>query len=244
MRSLSTLDTTDDESSANDDLRPDSGSALTRALLRWYRSSGRHDLPWRNTKEPWAVLLAELMLQRTRADLVVPIYKETLRRYPTPAALADAHPTAAETLMRPLGLAHRLPRLQAAAAACRNRVPQTYDELMKVPGVGPYAATATLCLAFGKQVAVVDPTVIRVLERLGVVSSDRSRPRSDPKVWAAAQRRVPPRRARDWNLAILDLGALVCRPKPRCPECPLLRWCPTGQSVTGKPPRVIAPPAL
>lgn len=137
--------------------------------------------------------------------------------------------------VRPLGYSHRNMRLQAAADACRAGVPRTMGRLMAVPGVGRYAATATLCLAFGRRLAVIDPTIIRLLDRLGLATSDRARPRDDPALWAAAQALLPRRDARTWNLALLDLGALVCQPKPRCPECPLLSLCPFGQDVAHVP---------
>ena len=121
-----------------------------RALLRWYRNAGRHDLPWRQTHDPWQVLLAELMLQRTRADLVAPVYLETIRRWPTAQALGDANPAHARRVLSPLGLAHRSSRLQDAAQACAGGVPRTYEGLIEIPGVGRYAATATLCLAFDR----------------------------------------------------------------------------------------------
>jgi A/G-specific adenine glycosylase len=178
------------------------------------------------------VLLAELMLQRTRADLVVPVYREGLARWPTAADLAGAEPrTVAETL-RPLGLSHRVSRLLEAAAMCRDGVPRTRNRLLAVPGVGPYAATATLCFAYGRRLAVVDPSVIRVVTRLTGVSSDRSRPRTDPRIWKTAGDLIGTSvNPREWNFAMLDLGAIVCRPKPRCHECPLVRWCPTGRRV-------------
>jgi A/G-specific adenine glycosylase len=204
--------------------------AIRRALLRWYRQEGRHDLPWRSSSDPWHVLLAELMLQRTRADLVGPVYQRVLGEWPAAGDLADAPPDFVTDVMRPLGLTHRVPRIQAAAAAVRNGVPKTMRGLLYVPGVGPYVATATLCFAYGRRLAVVDPSVIRILTRLVGLTSDRSRPRTDRRIWEEAQRLLPPRNAREWNFAVLDLGARICRPRPRCPECPVLRYCPTGRA--------------
>jgi A/G-specific adenine glycosylase len=170
------------------------------------------------------------MLQRTRADLVVPVYEEVIERYPSAGALAQAPPREVENLLRPLGYSHRNARIQAAARACEEGVPRTLPGLLAIPGVGRYAASATLCFAFGRRLAIVDPNVIRVLDRLGLGSSIRSRPRDDPSLWEAANVLVPRGAAREWNFGLLDLGALVCRPKARCNECPLLSWCPTGAS--------------
>ena len=212
----------------NDDRPTPQVSLLRRRLLRWHAGHGR-DFPWRRTREPWAVLLSELMLQRTRADLVVAVYEEAMRRYPTAAHFADADAEEIAELLRPLGYLHRNARLQAAARACRAGVPRTMPALLALPGVGRYAATATLCFAYGRRVAVIDPTVTRLLSRLELATSSRARPRDDLTLWNVAGRLVPARRARDWNYAVLDHGALVCRPKPRCSGCPLLELCPTGQ---------------
>lgn len=168
------------------------------------------------------------MLQRTRADLVVTIYEEVLTSYSSAAALADAPSDTLAALLRPLGYTHRNVRVQAAAHACRFGVPATLRDLLEIPGVGAYAAAATLCFGFDRRLAVVDPNIIRVLARLGVASSTTARPRADPGIWRAAQAMLPARSAREWNLGLIDLGATICRPKPRCNECPLLRYCPTG----------------
>lgn len=173
------------------------------------------------------------MLQRTRADLVVPVYDRVLREWPDAAALAVAPPDRIADIMRPLGFGHRIPRIQQAAGAVRDGVPRTMHGLLGIPGVGPYAATATLSFAYGRRLAVVDPSVTRVLSRLTGLTSERTRPRTDPLVWEAAQRLLPARNARDWNFAVLDLGAQICRPRPLCRLCPLLRACPFGQARTG-----------
>jgi A/G-specific adenine glycosylase len=171
------------------------------------------------------------MLQRTRADLVVPVYEEVVERYPSARALAEAPRREVEALLRPLGYTHRNARIQAAARACEEGVPRALPGLLAIPGVGRYAATATLCFAFGRRLAIVDPNVIRVLGRLGIGSSVRRRPRDDPSLWHRASVLVPRHAAREWNFALLDLGALVCRPRPRCEECPLRALCPTGAAM-------------
>lgn len=202
--------------------------AARRALLRWYRAAGRHHLPWRHTRDPWQVLLAELMLQRTRADLVAPVYLKATARWPTADSLAGADPTDVRNVLAPLGLAHRVGRLIGAARTCRDGVPRTQGGLLRVPGVGRYAATATLCFAFGRRVAIVDPSIIRVLERYFGLTPSRSRAREDPQYWEAAAALLPSRMPREWNFALLDLGSLVCRATPHCSECPLSSSCPTG----------------
>jgi A/G-specific adenine glycosylase len=204
-------------------------TALRRKLLRWYRSEGR-TFPWRYRDDSWEVLLSELLLQRTRADLVAPVYEETLSRWPTAGHLADAASPDVEAVLRPLGFLHRNRRVQAVAAACRVAVPRRMDDLMAIPGIGRYAATATLCFAFGRRLAVVDPTVIRLLSRLGIATSSRPRGRDDPVLWTAAQTLAPAKGMRTWNYAMLDLGAVLCRPTPQCGTCPIRDVCPTGQT--------------
>lgn len=183
---------------------------------------------------PWAVLLSELMLQRTRADLVVPVCEQVMRRYPTAPDLADAPSEEVEELLRPLGFLHRNARLQAGAQSCRAGVPRTMDGLLAVPGVGRYAATATLCFAYGRRMAVVDPSVIRSLARLEVFTSTKARPREDSALWAAAQELLPARGARQWNYAVLDHAALICQPRPRCRECPVLEVGRTGLAFVAR----------
>lgn len=202
---------------------------LRRAVLAWFRTHGRHTLPWRLTQDPWAVLLSELMLQRTRADLVTPVYVRVMAHWPTALELAEADPGAVADALRPLGLAHRNVRIRAAAAVCAERgVPRTLEGLLEIPGVGRYSATATLCFAYGRHLAVVDPSVIRILGRLGFGVCKRPRPREDPSVWRAATALLPSRGAREWNYAMLDLGALVCRKQPLCAYCPVRANCPVA----------------
>src|ERR1700689_5524416 len=122
---------------------------VRRRILGWYRSEGR-DFPWRYRDDPWEVLLAELLLQRTRADLVAPVYEAVLRRWDTAGSLADANPAEVELVLRPLGFVHRNERIQAIAGACRMRVPRRIADLMRIRGVGRYVATATLCFAYGR----------------------------------------------------------------------------------------------
>jgi A/G-specific adenine glycosylase len=202
---------------------------IRRRTLAWYRVNGRR-FPWRYEQDPWRVLLAELLLQRTRADLVTPVYGRLLAEWPTAAALAQADAECVSAVLRPLGLEHRNERIQVVADACQNGVPRSLDGLLALPGVGRYAAAATLCFAFGRKTAVLDPTVIRVLGRLDLGSSVRPRPREDLSLWAAAQALVPARDARTWNYALLDFGSTVCRAEPRCGACPLRPLCPSAKA--------------
>ena len=208
---------------------------LRRRILRWYRANGRHDLPWRQTRDPWEVLLAELMLQRTRVDVVERVYRSAIDVYPTAQAFSSASPEAVAELLRPLGLESRSLRLQGVATAVEDGVPRSLEGLLTIPGVGRYAATATLCFGFGRHLGVVDPSIIRIFRRLWGVESTRSRPHTDPEMWAFSTSLVPRRRAREWNWALLDLGAAICRPKPHCSVCPARTSCPVGANAPPEP---------
>ena len=182
--------------------------ALQRALLRWYRAVER-DLPWRRTRDPYAILVSEVMLQQTQVARVVPRYEAWLRRWPTISALAAAAPS--EVLREWVGLGHNRRALAlhgAASVVARDGWP---DDLAALPGVGPYTAAAVASFAFGAQVAAVDTNARRVAERLR-----RGAPAD----------LLPAGRAAAWNQAMMELGATVCTARrPRCQACPVAGWC-------------------
>ncbi len=189
------------------------------ALLHWY-SANRRDLPWRGTSEPYALLVSETMLQQTQVSRVAPRYEEFLGAFPTAAALATAPLSDVLSVWSGLGYNNRARRLQAAALIVVERGwPRTVAGLMELPGVGPYTAAAVACFAFGAQVPAVDTNARRVLSRW------RGRPLSGGALAEAAEGELHGD-ARDWNQAIMDLGATVCLPRsPRCAKCPVARWC-------------------
>ncbi len=187
---------------------------LREALLRWY-GAGRRDLPWRRTREPYAILVSEVMLQQTQVARVVPRYEAWLERWPTVEALAAA--TRAEVLAAWVGLGYNRRALAlhaAAVAVARDGWP---EDLRALPGVGPYTAAAVGSFAFGEQVAAVDTNVARVAGRLG---------RGAPAALLAAGR------AADFNQAMMELGATVCTARAaRCGECPVTAWCASAGHV-------------
>ena len=196
--------------------------ALQRALLGW--AEGRlRDLPWRRTRDPWRVLVAEVMLQQTGVARVLEPYDGFCGRFPTPAACAAAPPAAVVEMWAGLGYNRRALRLHAAAsriAADGGRFPRSLAGLLALPGVGPYTARAVLALAFGSDVGVVDTNVGRVLARLG------GRRLRGAEAQETADSLVPAGRAWLWNQALFDLGATVCvRRAPACGECPLRAHC-------------------
>ena len=170
------------------------------AILAWY-DAVRRDLPWRRTRDPYAILVSEVMLQQTQVARVVPYYEAFLARFPDEAALAPAPVADVLRLWSGLGYNRRALALQAAAAAvARDGWPADVEGLLALPGVGPYTAAAVASFAFGEQAAAVDTNVRRVIERL-----DRRR-RRPPELARRAERLMPGGRAADWNQALMELG--------------------------------------
>ncbi len=207
----------------------DEGAYFRRRLLRWYGFNARQ-FPWRETDDPYLILLSEVLLQRTQAPQVKDNYQAIAAALPTPSALATAPLTAIGEVLRPLGLAKRAVTLKRMAeelvARHEGGVPSGVTDLMSLPGVGRYIAAATAAFATGSRLAVVDANVIRVLARFFGVSSAKKRPRDDPTVWRLAELLLPRSRAADYNRALIDFAALVCRARgPLCAECPLRRKC-------------------
>ncbi len=197
--------------------------AFRAALTSWAATLPR-DLPWRRTRDPWAVLVSETMLQQTQVTRVLPKYEAFLEEFPDVAACANAPVGAVISAWVGLGYNGRAVRLHRAATvvagALGGSFPDTLGGLMTLPGVGPYTARAVLAFAFERDVAVVDTNVARVLAR------QVGRPLDARRVQAAADALVPPRRGWWWNQAMLDFGALVCLKRvPRCESCVVSASC-------------------
>lgn len=180
--------------------------------------------PWRTQQGPWVSLTTEILLQRTRADQVVPVFEKFRRRYPAPEALAREQPDRLLKTIGSLGLRWRAPLMiqMAGIVADRGRVPDQYDELVTLPGVGPYAASAYLSLHRSVRAAIVDSNVVRWIGRLLGVPTDEETRR---KRWLieAVDALTPSRSFRNYNYAVLDFAMKVCRPRPRCDVCPFAR---------------------
>lgn len=204
--------------------RPGPGrGARSTALLRWF-DERRRDLPWRRTRDPWAVLVSELMLQQTQVARVLPRYEAFLARWPTPATCAAAPLAEVVEAWAGLGYNRRAVNLHRAAALVAARADGAFPDdlagLLALPGVGPYTARAVLAFAFEADVGVVDTNAARVLARW------TGRSLRPAEVQAAADAAVPHGQGWAWNQAMLDLGATVCVPRsPRCDECPVTEWC-------------------
>jgi A/G-specific adenine glycosylase len=196
-------------------------SSFTADVLAWGVPRLR-DLPWRRTRDPWAVLVSEVMLQQTQVSRVMPRWESFLSRFPTTAACAGASLADVLREWEGLGYPRRARNLRATAQRVEalGGFPRELDALLALPGVGTYTARALLAFAFELDVAVVDTNIARVYARVG---GERLTPR---RVQAAADAAIPSGDAWMWNQCLMDLGAVLCRPaSPRCGECPLAEQC-------------------
>jgi A/G-specific adenine glycosylase len=209
---------------------PDSQrNGLAAQLLAWY-ADHRRDLPWRRTRDPYHIWVAEVMLQQTQVVTVMPYYERFLARFPTVEALAAASLDGVLKLWEGLGYYARARHLHAAArkvvAEFDGRVPDAMDDLLSLPGVGRYTAGAILSMAYGQDVPALDGNVRRVLSRLFAVEEDVTRGAGQRRLWALAEGLLLPGQAGDLNQALMDLGATVCTPQsPMCDSCPLAEDC-------------------
>jgi A/G-specific adenine glycosylase len=202
-----------------------------RDLLRWGRAN-RRSFPWRETNDPYQVLVAEVLLQRSRGTTVAKVFPRFVDRWPTALGLARARVPSIASEIRPLGLTRRASTLKEMANEIveLGDVPSTLDGLQALPGVGPYAAGATVAVAFGKRVPVVDGVTARVYRRYFGEWTDRS-PSTDPELRGVVDRATPSKSVREWNWAVLDLAASICLPQiPRCGVCPLATHCRWSQT--------------
>ena len=200
-----------------------------RRLLTWYRRNGR-SLPWRQTRDPYHILVSEVMLQQTQVDRVRPKYDEWIAKYPTFEALAAASATDVVGAWYPLGYNIRPRRLHAiareAVARYGGKLPSDEQTLRSFKGIGPYTAGAVQSFAFGQRAPIVDTNVARVLLRVFV---GRGNPRNSAmrrRLWEISKAVLPVRRVFDFNQALMDFGAMICvARKPRCLVCPMTAMC-------------------
>jgi A/G-specific adenine glycosylase len=200
-----------------------------RRLLNWYRRNGR-DLPWRTTRDPYHILVSEIMLQQTQVDRVLPKYYEWLERYPSFEALAAADVNDAVQTWRPLGYNIRPRRLhdiaREAVAKYDGRLPDDEPTLRSFKGIGPYTAGAVMSFAFGRRTAILDTNVARVLYRVFVGRGDARGHAMKKRLWDISYTVLPHRHVFDFNQALMDFGATMCPArKPKCTNCPFRRQC-------------------
>ncbi len=209
-----------------------------KALLWWYSIHAR-DLPWRRTRDPYKIWVSEIMLQQTRVAAVIPIYRSFVGSYPTIPALALASEEEILAQWSGLGYYKRARHLHQAARLLLHsyggKMPHSYAELLKLPGVGQYTAAAVASIAFEEPVAVVDGNVERVLTR--VLGATGGKLPTRKRIEATAQKLLDPHHAGTFNQAMMELGALLCTPRlPLCVRCPVQEYCRT-QNEHPVPPR-------
>jgi A/G-specific adenine glycosylase len=206
-----------------------------RSLRRWFRAAHR-DLPWRRTRDPYRVLISELMLQQTQVSRVVEYYDAFLKRFPSLADLARASPKAVMESWSGLGYYARARNLHALAREVapngepNSAIPPDPAELRALPGIGAYTAGAVASFAYERRAALVDTNVARVLGRVFLPGIDVKKGPGHRAVWALAEQLLPRTGRAVWvhNQALMELGALVCTARvARCPVCPVRRVCAT-----------------
>jgi len=200
-----------------------------RRLLTWYRANGR-SLPWRETDDPYHILVSEIMLQQTQVDRVLPKYREWLERYPSLEALAGADDEDVVQTWRPLGYNIRPRRLQAIAreamAKYGGELPGDEATLLSFKGIGQYTAGAVMSFGFGKRAAILDTNVARVLFRIFIGKGEPKSHAMIKRLWATSRAVLPHKHVFDFNQALMDLGATVCTArKPLCDACVMRRGC-------------------
>jgi A/G-specific adenine glycosylase len=198
-------------------------------LLAWYRRH-RRDLPWRRTRDPYAVWVSEVMLQQTQVATVLPYFERWMQRFPSVCALAAASDHDVLREWEGLGYYSRARRLLAGARAVMEshagRLPDDVDQLRALPGIGPYSAGAIASIGFGRREPVVDGNVVRVLCRLFGLRGDPARAPLKGELWRIARALVPEDAAGDHNQALMELGATLCAPRsPSCDACPVASEC-------------------
>jgi A/G-specific adenine glycosylase len=208
---------------------PAAKQLFRRRLLTWYRRHGR-DLPWRNTSDPYHILVSEVMLQQTQVDRVLPKYHEWLSKYPSLQALADAPEQDVTETWRPLGYNIRPRRLHAIAresvANYGGALPSDEETLLSFKGIGEYTAGAVMSFAFGKRAAILDTNVARVLFRVFVGRGDLKAHAMKKHLWSVSRAVLPHRHVFDFNQALMDFGATLCTArKPQCLICPMRTAC-------------------
>ena len=197
-------------------------------ILKWGKKNKR-SFPWRRSRTPYKMLLAEILLQRTPANRVADFFPELVEKFPSPQSLARSDITDLEEFLHPMGLKKRAKWLiSLMKEVCEKydcTIPDKEKELIKFPGVGLYTARAILCFGFGKGVSIVDVNVARVLLRVFGVLERKRRPTEDVELWSFATSLLPKKQAVSYNEALLDFAILVCKKRPLCNTCPLSHVC-------------------
>lgn len=218
-------------------------SKLRRVLLEWF-AQHRRDLPWRRTRDPYAIWISEVMLQQTQVTTVIPYYERFLQRFPSVTTLAEASEAEVLRLWEGLGYYRRAKQMHAAARKVveqhHGNFPVEFEQVLALPGIGRYTAGAILSIATGKRYPVVEANTMRLYSRLIALRNPPTQPAAAKLLWEVAETLLPRAECGEFNQAAMELGALVCVPaNPKCDECPLKSCCPARrlglqQQIPGK----------
>jgi len=203
---------------------------FVKTIIEWGEKN-LLDYPWREVDSPFQVLLGELLLRKTASEQVCSVFTKLINEYPTPNSFLKEDPEYIKSIIKELGLSNT--RTRQIVKICEiitnqhhRKIPSTYSELIDLPGIGKYTANSILCFGFGKQKAILDTNVIRILTRFFEIESEKSRPRNDKELWSFAEELVPKLDPQLYNYSLLDFGKLICKSeKPKCGECPLKDKC-------------------
>ena len=206
-------------------------------LLQWFKKNKR-DLPWRKTKDPYAIWVSEIMLQQTQVNTAIPYFNHFLKTFPTIRDLAKANLSKVLKVWEGLGYYSRARNLHRAAQIVLNqfqgKIPDHPTDLLTLPGIGRYTAGAILSIAYNKEAPILDGNVKRVLSRLYAISKNPKENQTEQSLWRLSESLVPKGRASRFNQGLMDLGAMICTPKdPQCLNCPICDLC--KGYLSGKP---------
>jgi A/G-specific adenine glycosylase len=220
-------------------------SHIQKNLLRWFKRNGRN-LPWRKTRDPYAIWVSEIMLQQTQVPTVIPYYQKFLRTFPTVRHLAKADLSKVLALWEGLGYYSRARNLHKASRIVSShfgeQVPDDLNSLLALPGIGKYTAGAILSIAYNQEAPILDGNVKRVLSRLFAVSSHPAKGKTAGLLWEISESLIPEGQASSFNQALMDLGSMICTPRdPQCLHCPITSMCQAkaGGNPEKYPPRQV-----
>lgn len=202
---------------------------LQKKILAWYENHGRKDLPWRADSDPYKVLVAEVLLRKTRVEQALPVYQKITKRFPKINDLAEADHEGLRRMIAPIGLPGRAESLKQIAIVIvedyKGKVPEKQKDLEKLPGIGRYIASSIRCFGYEHHCTLVDGNVSRIYSRVFGIERKKD-PSRDRKMWKVAEKMLPSDKVQEYNAALLDLGALICAPQnPKCNRCPLHKTC-------------------
>ena len=203
--------------------------SLADRLITWHAKSGRHHLPWQQSKDPYDVWVSEIMLQQTQVATVINYYHRFMKKFPTIKALADADEEEVMRLWSGLGYYRRARFLHEGAQMIMEEMegvfPSHFDMMMKIPGIGRSTAGAISAFSFNQKKAILDGNVKRVLSRYFLITQWTGLPKTEKKLWDYAESILPDKNIATYTQALMDLGATICNKKPMCESCPLKKTC-------------------